>query len=139
GTYRVSSKIGTKDASLAGAIRINGEVQRIVLQLLGRGSAKGHVSYSDGTPIAKAPVTIANPLFGESQRAITDANGNYTVADLAVGPLTFAVQDVDGNVAYASTQIKTPGEQITQNLVIQKRELNGLGIVRVTVRRSDQK
>jgi hypothetical protein len=139
GNYHVNTFVGALEAKLDGVIRVNGEVQRIVLQFLGRGSLKGHVSYSDGKAIPDATITIASPLFGESARTKSNANGDYSLQNLAVGPLTVAVNDLDGNVAFASTQIRTPGEQITQDLVIQKRELAGLGTVRVTVRRSDQK
>jgi hypothetical protein len=137
GNYSLAAIVDDKNARLDGVIRTNGEVQRVVLQFLGRGSAKGHVSYSDGTLIANAPVSIGSQIYNEFHRVVTDAHGDYTAADLPVGTLTFAVQDPKGNVAYATNQIRTGGEVLTQNLVIQKRELAGLGTVRITVRRSD--
>jgi hypothetical protein len=139
GAYHLETSVEGRAAKLDGVIRVNGEVQRIVLQFLGRGSAKGHVGYSDGTPLANAPVTVGSTTYGEFHRAVSNADGDYTVDDLPVGPLTFAVQDPNGNVCYAASQIKTPGEVVTQNLVIQKRDLAGLGTVRITVRRSDLK
>src|SRR5439155_204053 len=67
-----------------------------------------------------------------------DANGYYTLTELPVGPLTFSTADAKGNTAYASGEIRQPGEVVTQNLVIQKRDVAGFGTVHITVRRSDQ-
>jgi len=137
GTYSLSVADGDKRARLDGAIRTAGEVQKVVMQFLGRGSATGHAHYSDGTPIANAPVTVGSTLYDEWHRATTDANGLYAIADLPVGPLTFAVVDAKGNVSYAANQIRTPGEVVTQDLVIEKKEFAGLASVRVTVKRDD--
>ena len=67
-----------------------------------------------------------------------DANGYYTLTELPVGPLTFSTADAKGNTAYASGEIRQPGEVVTQNLVILKRDVAGFGTVHITVRRSDQ-
>jgi hypothetical protein len=137
GSYSLDTVVGNKEAKLNGVIRFDKEVQNIVLQFLGRGSATGHVTYSDGTPIANAPVTISAPIYNDYHQVMTNASGLYSVSDLPVGTLTFAVQDPLGNVAYATNQVRSPGEVVTQDLVIQKRELAGLGTVHVTVRRTD--
>jgi hypothetical protein len=137
GNYSLDTVVDAKEAKLDGVIRTNGEVQHVVLQFLGRGTATGHCSYSDGTAVTDAPVTIGSQVYDEFHRTSTDANGDYTITDLPVGTLTFAVQDSKGNVAYATDQIRTPGQVLTQDLVIKKRELAGLGTVRVTVKRSD--
>src|SRR5215212_1646272 len=103
-----------KYASLDAVVRTPGAVQRVVLQFLGRGSVTGRVTYSDGVPLAGAAVTVGSTIYNEFHRATTDANGVYTLADLPVGPITFAVNDPKGNVTYAANQIRTPGEVVTQ-------------------------
>src|SRR5207237_3898599 len=85
------------------------------------------------------PVTVGSTVYSEFHRAVTKADGTYSVSDLPVGPITFAVTDPNGNVTYAANQIRTPGEQITQDLVFQKKDAAGFGTVRVVVRRSDIK
>ncbi|HWW62543.1 MAG TPA: carboxypeptidase-like regulatory domain-containing protein, partial [Thermoanaerobaculia bacterium] len=138
GNYKLEvSDSDGKYASLDGVVRTPGAVQRVVLQFLGRGSVTGRVTYSDGVSLAGAVVTAGSTIYSELHRATTDANGVYTIADLPVGPITFAVNDPKGNVTYAANQIRTPGEVVTQDLVIQKRDLPGFGTVRVTVLRSD--
>ncbi|HXA17287.1 MAG TPA: Ig-like domain-containing protein [Thermoanaerobaculia bacterium] len=137
GNYSLKTLVDNKGASLDGVIRTDKEVQHVILQFLGRGTVQGHVSYSDGTLIANAPVTVGSLIYNEFHRIFTDAHGDYTATDLPVGTLTFAVQDSKGNVAYATNQVRMAGEVLTQDLVIQKRELAGLGTVRVTVKRSD--
>jgi hypothetical protein len=127
-----------KFASLDGTIRTVGELQHVKLVFLGRGSAEGHVKYSDGTPVAAAQVSVGNSIYGELHTATTDASGHYLATDLPVGPITFAAVDAKGIVTYATAQLRVAGERITQDLVIQKRALAGFGKVRVTVRRSDR-
>ena len=138
GNYRAQATKDGKFAQVDGVVRTIGEVQRIVLQFLGRGTATGTVTYSDGAVIANAQVTGGSTIYNEFHQTTTDANGKYTLADLPVGPLTLAVTDSSGNVSYAATQIRVPGESIVQDLTIQKRNVGaGFGAVRVTVKRSD--
>ncbi|MFP5245141.1 MAG: collagen binding domain-containing protein, partial [Thermoanaerobaculia bacterium] len=76
-------------------------------------------------------------LFNQLRTGTTDDNGYFEIGDLPVGPLTFSTVDEDGRATYAANQIRTAGEVITQDLVIERRAFPGLGVVRVTVRRSD--
>jgi hypothetical protein len=128
-----------KAASLEGSIRLVGELQHVNLVFIGRGSAQGYVRYSDGEAIAGARVSVGNSLYGDIHTATTDANGFYSVSDLAVGPVTFAAVDAKGTVTYATAQLRVAGGQLAQDLVVQRRTTpGGFGRVRVTVRRSDR-
>src|SRR5436853_735250 len=92
------------------------------------------------TPVPRArPATVGatSPVSNERRRASAAPAGTSKFADLPVGPLTFIVQDDAGRVTYATNQINTPGQVLTQDLVIQKKDFPGTGTVRVTVRRSD--
>lgn len=137
GGYNLRAAANGKTAVLDGSVRVAGEVQRVVLQFLGRGSATGRIMYSDGTPVASGEVTIASTMYSEFHRTRTATDGSYAAGDLPVGPLTIAVSDAHGNLTYAATRIRAAGESIVQNLVIQKRLLAGLATVRLLVKRSD--
>ncbi|HEY6210929.1 MAG TPA: carboxypeptidase-like regulatory domain-containing protein, partial [Vicinamibacterales bacterium] len=137
GAYALSASDGAKTASLEGAVRLAGEVHTVNLVFLGRGRAVGNVRYSDGEVLPNIEVTIGSTMFDQARHGITDAQGNYDIGDLPVGPLTFSVVDKDGRPTFAANQIRTAGEVVTQDLVIVKREPPGTGTVRITVRRSD--
>src|SRR5260221_2593655 len=114
GTYSLDALVNGKLAKLDGVIRFDKEVQNIVLQFLGRGSAAGHVSYSDGTPIANAPVTIAAPVYGDNHRVFTNAAGAYTAGDLPLGTLTFPLHELLRNVPYSTNHNRAPGAFVGQ-------------------------
>jgi Bacterial Ig-like domain/F5/8 type C domain len=137
GNYVLSATADGKYTEAQGAIRLPGQVQTVNLTFLGRGSAGGVIRYSDGVPVAKASIAISSPIFGQFRTTTTDTAGRYSVGDLPVGPLTFAATDGAGRTTYATNQVRTPGELVTQDLVIQKSEVAGTASVRVTVRRSD--
>ncbi len=137
GAYALSASDGAKTASLEGAVRLASEVHTVNLVFLGRGRAIGNVRYSDGEVVPNIEVTIGSTMFDQARHGITDAQGNYDIGDLPVGPLTFSVVDKDGRPTFAANQIRTAGEVVTQDLVIVKREPPGTGTVRITVRRSD--
>ncbi|MDQ6799844.1 MAG: Ig-like domain-containing protein, partial [Acidobacteriota bacterium] len=136
GNYTLATQAEGKFAQLDGAIRTPGQVQRVVLQFLGRGSVTGTLKYSDGS-IAIGTVTAGSSIYNEFHQVGTDALGVFNVRDLPVGPITLAATDAKGNVTYAATQIHAPGEVVKHDLVFQKRDLAGFATVRVTVRRSD--
>ena len=136
GNYTLSTAAEGKFAKLDGVIRTPGQVQRVVLQFLGRGSVTGTLKYSDGT-VATGTITAGSTIYSEFHQAGTDPQGAFTVRDLPVGPITVAATDSKGNVTYAATQIHAPGEVVTQDLVFQKRDLAGFATIRVTVKRSD--
>ncbi|HUJ15849.1 MAG TPA: carboxypeptidase-like regulatory domain-containing protein, partial [Thermoanaerobaculia bacterium] len=136
GNYNVSATADGKFATLDGVIRTPGDVQRITLQFLGRGTVNGTVKYSDGTS-APATVTAGSTIYSEFHQVATDATGGFIIGDLPVGPITLAATDANGNVTYAATQIHSPGEVVTQNLIFQKRDFAGFATVRVAVVRSD--
>jgi len=138
GNYTLSASLADgKYTEVKGTVRLPGQVQIVNLVFLGRGTAQGTVSYSDGAIFANANVVVTSPVFHEFKSATTDASGHYSISDLPVGPLTFLVSDDAGRTTYATNAISTPGQVITQNLVIQKKDFPGTGTVRVTVRRSD--
>lgn len=122
---------------LSGAVRLPSEVHTANLVFLGRGRAIGQVRYDDGTPIPNVVVSIGSTLYPGLAADITDANGRYDIDGLPVAPLTFSVVDPDGRATFAAHQLKTPGEVLTQDLVVIRREAPGRGVVRVTVKRSD--
>ena len=126
GNYKLSALTPEgKYTEVNATVRFPGQVQIVNLVFLGRGSAKGKVTYSDGTVFANANVVVNSPIFKEWRSGVTNSSGDYTIADLPVGPLTFIVQDDAGRVTYATNQIRTPGEVVTQDLVILKREIAG--------------
>ena len=137
GNYTLAATAREKYTELKGTVRVVGDVQTVNLVFLGRGTAQGTVTFSDGRPLADTSVIVTSTMFNEFRRGTTDASGHYSVGDLPVGPLTFLVTDPSGRVTYAANQIRTPGEVLTQDLVIQLKDNPGKGTVRVTVRRSD--
>src|SRR5687768_12161899 len=76
-------------------------------------------------------------MFDQFRQTSTDANGRYSVGDLPVGPLTFSATDEDGNVAFAASEIKTPGQLLVKDLSIFRRPHPGIATIRGVVRRSD--
>ncbi|HEX6178160.1 MAG TPA: carboxypeptidase-like regulatory domain-containing protein, partial [Thermoanaerobaculia bacterium] len=68
---------------------------------------------------------------------ITDANGRYSIEDLPVGPLTFSAADEDGNVTFAASEIRSPGQVLVQNLSIFRQPFPGTATIRGIVRRGD--
>ncbi|HEX2835650.1 MAG TPA: Ig-like domain-containing protein [Thermoanaerobaculia bacterium] len=123
--------------TLSGAVRLPAEVHTANLVFLGRGRAVGQVRYDDGTPIPGVVVSIGSTLYPGLLTGITDANGHYDIDGLPVAPLTFSVVDPDGRTTFAASQLKTPGEVLTQNLIVLRKEAPGRGTVRLTVKRSD--
>ncbi len=130
-----------RQASLNGSVRLPGEVHFANLVFLGRGKAKGQVRWDDGTPIPNASVGAGSSLFGGMFSATADANGNYEMDGLPVGPLVFSTVDPDGRMVYATNAIRTAGEVITQDLIAIRKDgpPPGVATVRVTVLRSDTK
>ncbi|HEU4887385.1 MAG TPA: Ig-like domain-containing protein, partial [Thermoanaerobaculia bacterium] len=135
--YTVLPTDVSKDTKVEGAVRLPREVHTVNLAFLGRGSVEGQVRYDDGEILAGQHVTIGSTLYREFRSGVTDANGNFKVSDLPVGPLTFSVVDPSGRPTFAANAIRVPGEVVHQDLVIVKRQFPGTGTVRVTVRRSD--
>jgi Bacterial Ig-like domain/F5/8 type C domain len=137
GDYLLRAAAEGKTTSLEGAVRLPGEVHTVNLQFLGRGRATGQVRYSDGEVLPNVTVTVGSTLFRQYRRGKTNAQGHYDIGDLPVGPLTFSVTDKDGRPTFAANHIRTAGEVITQDLVIERKEAPGMGTVRVIVKRSD--
>ncbi|HET8796430.1 MAG TPA: carboxypeptidase regulatory-like domain-containing protein, partial [Thermoanaerobaculia bacterium] len=121
----------------SGAVRLPGEVHTANLVFLGRGRATGQVRYDDGTPIPNVIVSIGSTLHPGLFTSRTGADGRYDIDGLPVAPLTFSVVDPDGRTTYAANHLRTPGEVLTQDLVVLRKESPGLGTVRITVKRSD--
>ncbi|HEX8410707.1 MAG TPA: carboxypeptidase regulatory-like domain-containing protein, partial [Thermoanaerobaculia bacterium] len=126
-------------ARLHGSVRLPGEVHFANLVFLGRGKARGQVRWETGEPIANANVAAGSSLFGGVHGATTDANGNYEIDGLPVGPLVFSTIDPDGRVVYATNSIRTAGEVIAQDLVALRKEgpPPGTATVRVQLLRGD--
>src|SRR5258708_27640575 len=114
-----------------------GGVHFVNLVFLGRGSADGFVRYANGDPVPNANVVAGSTLFDQFRSTTSDASGHYSIGDLPVGPLTFSATDAAGNVAYAASEIKTPGQLLIQNLSIFRKPFPGTATIRGVVRRSD--
>jgi len=126
-----------KTTSLNGAVRLPGRVHFVNLVFLGRGSAEGYVRYDNGDPVPGANIVVGSTMFDQFRNTTADATGHYSIGDLPVGPLTFSATDKDGNVAYAASEIKTPGQLLTQNLSIFRKPFPGTASIRGVVTRSD--
>ena len=142
GTFRAGTSGAGGTVQSDGIIRAPGEMKELNLVFIGRGTASGFVSYSDGRPLARATVVAGrsgynDPLQTEMKSAISGADGSFSISDLPVGPFTLSVSDDAGNVCFAANQIHFPGEALRQDLVIRLKPFPGTGTVRITVRRSD--
>ena len=137
GAYSIVAVAGGKSTGAEGAIRRPTIVDVVDLVFLGRGSATGVVRYNNGQPAKQAVVTAGSTMFGGSRQAETNDNGEYSLDDLPVGPLTFSVRDAEGNTAFAANQIARPDEVVHQDLTIFRQPFPGIGTVRGIVRRSD--
>jgi len=126
-----------KSTTVEGAVRLPGRVHFVNLVFLGRGSAEGYVRYDNGDVVAGAKVTIGSTMFAQFKTTETDAGGFYRISDLPVGPLTLSATDEDGNVTFAASEIKTPGQVLLKDLSIFRRPFPGLGVIRGIVKRSD--
>jgi hypothetical protein len=126
-----------KVTKVEGAVRLPGRVHFVNLVFLGRGSAEGYVRYDNGEVVKGAKVVIGSTMFDQFQSTETDANGFYRVEDLPVGPLTLSATDKDGNVTFAASEIKTPGQVLVKDLSIFRRPFPGVGVIRGIVKRSD--
>jgi hypothetical protein len=137
GTFTLYARHDGRETQVAGAIRSIGEVRQIDLVFRGRGTAEGVVRDQYGAPVSGATVIVGSVMFSEMRQAVTDAAGRYHVGDLSIGPLTFTARDDRGNVVYAAAELRTPGELLVQDLVLQIRENPGTGAIRGRVIRSD--
>jgi hypothetical protein len=138
GTYKLEAvTTDLKSTSVDGAVRLPGAVHVVNLVFLGRGSAEGFVRYDNGQIVAGARVVVGSTMFDQFRTTTTDSAGHYLVEDLPVGPLTFTATDADGNVTFAASEIKTPGQLLVQDLSIFRRPFPGTGTIRGVVRRSD--
>jgi hypothetical protein len=138
GTYELEA-VSTDDklTKLNGAVRLPGRVHFVNLVFLGRGSAEGVVRYDNGEVVKEARVVVGSTMFDQFRQTTTDANGRYSVTDLPVGPLTFSATDADGNVTFAASEIKTPGQRLVRDLSIYRRPHPGIATIGGVVRRSD--
>ena len=137
GQYELRTRLADGRATeLAGAVRRPGEVHNVNLVFAGRGRVQGHVRYDDGAPIAQRLVSASSSFHKGEFTDVTDANGFYEM-EVGVGPLTFFVVDRDGRTTFATNQLRTAGEVITQDLVILRGKQGGFGTIRVHVRRAD--
>ncbi|HJQ40768.1 MAG TPA: Ig-like domain-containing protein, partial [Thermoanaerobaculia bacterium] len=138
GAYRIEATAPDgKHTTMEASVRLPGKVHKITIQFLGRGAAEGYVRYNDGSIAADAKVVIGSTMFDQFRSATADNAGYYRIDDLPVGPLTFSATDEAGNVTFASNEIATPGQLVTQNLSIYRKPFPGTGRVYGIVRRSD--
>ncbi|MEO8035366.1 MAG: carboxypeptidase-like regulatory domain-containing protein, partial [Acidobacteriota bacterium] len=137
GRYAINAVAQGKSTHLEGTVRLLHTVHQVNVTFLGRGSARGHVRYDNGDPVANASVVVGSTMFSQFRRATTDAAGFFSVDDVPVGPLTFSAQDQAGNVAYAANELRAGGAVVTQDVSIFRRPFPGMGTVRGRIVRND--
>jgi hypothetical protein len=138
GNYTISAvSPDGKRSILDGSVRLLHTVHQVNVTFLGRGSARGHVRYDNGDPVANAAVVVGSTMFSQFRRTTTDSTGYFNVDDVPVGPLTFSAQDTAGNVAYAANELRAGGAVVTQDISIFRRPFPGTGTVRGRIIRND--
>jgi hypothetical protein len=137
GTYTLTANASGRETMVEGTVRLLHTIHPVNMAFLGRGTARGHVRYDNGDPVANALVVIGSTMFNQFRSATTDATGLFQVNDVPVGPLTFSAQDVAGNVAYAANELHGGGEVVVQDVSIFRRPFPGTGNVRGRIIRSD--
>ena len=100
-------------------IGTQGQTVTTNLTLIGRGTVTGTVTNQDGTPAVAVPVSVQSlaPGFATTFPASTDANGNYSVSNVPVGPISVAAY-TPAFSAQASSSITADSTTVTVNLVL---------------------
>ena len=131
GPFQVSTKDPNTDAlrQVNAYVRTSGQQMVIDLALLGLGSVTGTVKDLSQTPVYNAQVVAisgTDPQVGGS--SYTDANGNYTITGITVGPVT--VRAVKGiSAGNSAGNIERAGTSAVVNVVLNGGAVNVSGTV----------
>jgi len=105
----------------------NGQVVTKNLTFVGQGNVVGRVLNPNGSgaPSLQVQVVSADPTYGRTGFATTDAAGNYEVDNLALGTITASVSDVaHGQLGLATGTLATNGQVLTLNVLLQSNAFN---------------
>ncbi len=139
-TLKAQDPVSGHFGTALGRVRFAGQVQRLDIVMLGRGTIRGTVTYEDGSVPGDIRVLANSPVFAEARQARVDAQGRYEVGDVPVGTVTLLASDRDGNFVLQTVEIPRAGAVTERNLVIVRRppeEQTGTGQVRGTIVRTD--
>ncbi len=109
------------------AVSANGEMVIRDLSFIGLGTVTGRVSNPDGTAASNISVTVNSPntVIGSSFNAQTNAQGDYTVANVPVGSFTVTARNSNGQLQGEATgQIAADGETVTANVQLVTNSIN---------------
>ena len=133
GQYQLLAAHEGNQASLDGMVRLPGQVHHVNLVFLGRGGARGHVRYDDGTPIAGVAVSAGSTLYPGWSVTETDENGFYELSGASVDRLRSA----DGqDVVVCDERDPSRGQIITRTSRLSRDSIS-VGTIRVRVLRSE--
>ncbi|MCI0416343.1 carboxypeptidase-like regulatory domain-containing protein, partial [bacterium] len=112
--------------SSSSTVTYTNQLIRLDIVLLGRGTIKGRVFQRSGTntiPVAGAVVTALATNEPNARSVLTDANGNYLVDRVAVGPVNLSAQNQNLGDAYkffgaTSTAIQLAGSVVTADIEV---------------------
>ncbi|HEV7509643.1 MAG TPA: Ig-like domain-containing protein [Thermoanaerobaculia bacterium] len=128
-----------RSGSATGRVRFIGQHATLNVVMLGRGTIRGRVTYDDGSLPVGTRVTAESPVFREGKSVQPDANGNYSVSDVAVGTITLSASDGLGRFVVKSIAVPEAGSVVQFDLVILRRPDQPVanGTVRGTIFRPD--
>ena len=139
GEYTLAAQLPDgKRTAIDGAVRLPGEVHTVNLVFVGRGVVQGHVRYDDGAVIANARVIATSPLHHDMPTVYTNPDGRFGF-EAGVGPWTLTAFDSDNRPTFLSTEVRWPGEVVTEELIIQRRSAGGSGTLKVVVVRASDR
>ncbi|HEY3566741.1 MAG TPA: carboxypeptidase regulatory-like domain-containing protein [Thermoanaerobaculia bacterium] len=107
-----------ESGTATGRVRFVAQVVQLNVVMLGRGTVRGRVTYDDGTVPPGARVIAESPVFRQGRSASLDANGNYSLSNVAVGTITLSATDGQGRFTVTTLQIPDAGSVVTHDLVI---------------------
>ena len=124
GTYALEAVdgLGNVRARNEGVTIVNqGQQVTSDLTLIGAGTVTGRVSNPNGTPAPNLNVTLTSqvPGFTVPLTARTDANGDYTIAQVPIGTFTAAASTRIGDQEFSgqtASQVTTDGQTVTANI-----------------------
>ncbi len=131
GPFRMSTQDPVSGAlrQVTANVRAPGQQLIIDLALLGRGSVSGQITDLSGSPVYNAQVVAVSgtdPQVGGS--TFSDANGNYTISGITVGPVT--VRAVKGvSLGNSPGNIERAGTTAVVNVTLNSGAVNVTGIV----------
>jgi hypothetical protein len=110
-------------------LRRDGLLQRLNIALVGRGSVSGRLIWADdGTPVDDGIAVVDSALMGNQGVADVAPDGSFRFDRVAVGPVTVSGHGLRGERAYATVEIRGPGDHQDVTLRL-PREVEATGTV----------